>query len=90
MIQERRHRPIFIGEGTMIAKHILTVIRSMGLMAAMSIIWVANVNSQSVHPPIGTSLPDPPQVVTSFELHAINDPATGKEHLPLKATKFLQ
>jgi FtsP/CotA-like multicopper oxidase with cupredoxin domain len=66
---------MLFGEGTMIAKHILTVIRSMRLMAVISIIWTANVNGQSINPPIGTPLPDPPQIVTSFELHAINDPA---------------
>ena len=62
----------------MIAKEILRTVHQMGLMAAMSIIWIANVNGQSIHPPIGTPLPDPPQVVTSLELQAINDPATGK------------
>ena len=55
----------------------------MGLLAGMSIIWTANVNGQSIHPPIGTTLPDPQQVVTSIELKAINDPATGKGALPL-------
>jgi suppressor of ftsI len=63
---------------TMIAKHILRAIHEMGLLAGMSIIWTANVNGQSIHPPIGTLLPDPQQVVTSIELKAINDPATGK------------
>jgi FtsP/CotA-like multicopper oxidase with cupredoxin domain len=63
---------------TMIAKHILRAVHAMGLMAGMSIIWIANVNGQSIHPPIGTQLPEPQQVVTSFELHAINDPTTGK------------
>jgi FtsP/CotA-like multicopper oxidase with cupredoxin domain len=62
----------------MIAKHILRAIHEMGLLARMSIIWTANVNGQSIHPPIGTPLPDPQQVVTSIELKAINDPATGK------------
>src|SRR5580698_3526223 len=62
----------------MIARHILRAIHQMELMAAISIIWTANVDCQSIHPPIGTPLPDPPQVVTSFELQAINDPATGK------------
>jgi hypothetical protein len=55
----------------MIARHILRAIHQMELMAAISIIW-------SIYPPIGTPLPDPPKVVTSFELQAINDPATGK------------
>lgn len=62
----------------MIARHILRAIHQMELMAAISIIWTANVDCQSIHPPIGTPLPDPPQVVTSFELQAINNPATGK------------
>src|ERR1700751_320966 len=62
----------------MIARHILKAIHQMELMAAISIIWTANVDCQSIQPPIGTPLPDPPQVVTSFELQAINDPATGK------------
>jgi suppressor of ftsI len=62
----------------MIAKQILRVVHEVGLTAGISIICVANVNSQSIHPPIGTLLPDPPQVVNSFELQAINDPATGK------------
>jgi hypothetical protein len=55
----------------MIARHILRAIHQMELMAAISIIW-------SIYPPIGTPLPDPPKVVTSFELQAINDTATGK------------
>jgi len=59
----------------MIAKQILRAVRK---TAGISIICVANVNGQSIHPPIGTLLPDPPQVVNSFELQAINDPATGK------------
>ena len=62
----------------MIARQILRAIHQLELMAAISIIWTANVDCQSIHPPIGTPLPDPPQVVTSFELQAINDPATGK------------
>jgi hypothetical protein len=65
-------------ENIMIAKHTLVAIHEMGLMGAISILWTANVNGRSIHPPIGTALPDPPQVVTSFELHASNDPATGK------------
>src|ERR1700751_1572881 len=69
---------MLFGERTMIAKRILRAIHVMGLLAGMSIIWTANVNGQSIHPPIGTPLPDPPQVVTSIELKAINDPATGK------------
>ena len=63
---------------TMIAKHSLRAIHEVGLMAGISIILTANANGQSIHPPIGTLLSDPPQVVTSFELQAINDPATGK------------
>jgi len=63
---------------TMIAKHSLRAIHEIGLMAGISIILTANANGQSIHPPIGTLLSDPPQVVTSFELQAINDPATGK------------
>jgi hypothetical protein len=62
----------------MIAKHILRTVHSMGLMAGISIIWAANINGQSIHPPNGTPLPDPPQIGTSFELKAINDSATGK------------
>jgi suppressor of ftsI len=69
---------MLFGERTMIAKHILRAIHEMGLLAGMSIIWTANVNGQSIHPPIGTPLPNPQQVVTSIELKAINDPATGK------------
>jgi hypothetical protein len=62
----------------MIAKHILTAVHEIGLMAGISIIWIAKVNAQAIYPPIGTPLPDPPQVVSPFELRAINDPATGK------------
>jgi suppressor of ftsI len=62
----------------MIAKQLLRALREVGLTAGISIICVANVNGQSIRPLIGTPLPDPPQVVTSFELQAINDPATGK------------
>src|SRR5277367_7092523 len=62
----------------MIAKHSLRAIHEVGLMAGISIILTANADCQSIHPPIGTLLSDPPQVVTSFELQAINDPATGK------------
>ena len=69
---------MLFGERTMIAKHILRAIYVMGLLAGISIIWTANVKGQSIHPPIGTPLPDPQQVVTSIELKAINDPATGK------------
>jgi FtsP/CotA-like multicopper oxidase with cupredoxin domain len=50
----------------------------MGLMAGISIFWIANLNCQTIHPPIGTPLPGLPQVVSPFELQAINDPATGK------------
>src|SRR6204780_4122027 len=62
----------------MIAKQLLRAVHEGGLTAGISIICVATVNGQSLRPPIGTPLPDPPQVVTSFELQAINDPATGK------------
>jgi hypothetical protein len=62
----------------MIAKQILRAVHEVGFTAGISIICVANVNGQSIHPPIGTLLPDPPQVVNSFEPQAINDPATGK------------
>ena len=62
----------------MIAKQMLRAVHEVGLTAGISIICVANVIGQSIHPPIGTLLPDPPQVVKSFELQAINDPATGK------------
>jgi hypothetical protein len=62
----------------MIAKQLLRAVHEVGLTAGISIICVATVNGQSIRPPIGTPLPDPPQVVTSFELQAINDPATGK------------
>src|ERR1700723_1694374 len=62
----------------MIAKQFLRAVHEVGVTAGISIICIANVNGQSIHPPIGTLLPDPPQVVNSFELQAINDPATGK------------
>ena len=62
----------------MIAKQLLRAVHEVGVTSGISIICVANVNGQSIHPPIGTLLPDPPQVVNSFELQAINDPATGK------------
>jgi hypothetical protein len=62
----------------MISKHVLRVVHQIGLMAGISIIWIAKVNAQAIYPPIGTPLPDPPQVVSPFELRAINDPATGK------------
>src|SRR5580692_8248672 len=62
----------------MIAKQLLRAVHDVRLTAGISIICVATVNGQSIRPPIGTPLPDPPQVVTSFELQAINDPATGK------------
>jgi hypothetical protein len=74
---------------TMIAKHSLRAIHEIGLMAGISIILTANANGQSIHPPIGTPLSDPPQVVTSFELQAINDPATGKGAFVLKDIEFL-
>src|SRR6201993_4581509 len=63
---------------TMIAKHSVRDIHEIGLMAELSTFLPANPNGKSIHPPVGTLLPDPPQVVTSFELQAINDPATGK------------
>jgi hypothetical protein len=59
----------------MIAKQILRAVHEVGLTAGISIICVANVYGQSIHPPIATLLPDPPQVVNSFELQAM---ATGK------------
>src|SRR5260370_32634889 len=62
----------------MIAKQILRAVHEIGLMAAISIIWIAKINAQAIYPPIGTPLPDPPQVVSPFELRAINDPTTGK------------
>ena len=62
----------------MISKHVLRAVLEIGLMAGLSIIWIAKVNAQAIYPPIGTPLPDPPQVVSPFELRAINDPATGK------------
>src|SRR5260370_4720070 len=62
----------------MIAKQILRAVHEIGLMAAISIIWIAKVNAQAIYPPIGTPLPDTPQVVSPFELRAINDPTTGK------------
>jgi suppressor of ftsI len=69
---------MFFGEKTMIAKLISRAVHSIGLMAGISIIWIANVNGQSIHPPISAPLPDLPQVVSPFELRAINDPATGR------------
>jgi len=79
-VEDRRHSAMFFWgkDKTMIAKHSLRAIHEIGLMAGISIILTANANGQSIHPPIGTLLSDPPQVVTSFELQAINDPATGK------------
>src|SRR5258708_19220643 len=62
----------------MISKHILRAVHEIGLMAGMSIIWIAKINGQAIYPAIGTPLPDPPQVVSPFELRAINDPTTGK------------
>ena len=61
----------------MISKLVLRAV-PIGLMAGISIIWIAKVNAQAIYPPIGTPLPDPPQVVSPFELRATNDPATGK------------
>ncbi|HEY4051944.1 MAG TPA: multicopper oxidase family protein [Acidobacteriaceae bacterium] len=62
----------------MIAKHILKAVYEVGLIAGISILWAAKVNAQSIHPLAGTPLPDPPEVVSPFELRAINDPVTGK------------
>jgi hypothetical protein len=45
-------------------------------MMGISIIWTANVSGQAIL--IGTPLPDLPQVVSPFELRAINNPAIGK------------
>ena len=70
----------------MIATHILRAVHLMGLMAGISIIWTANVSGQTIQPPIGTPLPDLPQVEAPFELRAINDPATGICALPLWST----
>jgi hypothetical protein len=53
---------MLFGEKTMIAKHIVRAVHVIGLMAGLSIIWTAKVNGQSIHPPIGTPLPDLPQV----------------------------
>jgi suppressor of ftsI len=69
---------MLFGEKTMIAKHIVRAVHVIELMAGRSIIWTANINAQSIHPPIGTPLPELPQVVSPYELRAINDPATGK------------
>jgi hypothetical protein len=70
----------------MIAKHVLSAVHEIGLMAGISIIWTANVSGQVIQPLIGTPLPNPPQVVSPFELRAINDPATGICALPLWST----
>jgi hypothetical protein len=69
---------MFFGERTMIAKRVLRAVYEVGLMVGISIIWTANVSGQAIQPLIGTPLPDLPQVVSPFELQAINDPATGK------------
>jgi hypothetical protein len=66
---------MFCGEKTMIAKHVLRVVHEIGLMAGISIIWTANVSGKGLQPLIGTPLPDLAQVVSPFELRAINDPA---------------
>jgi FtsP/CotA-like multicopper oxidase with cupredoxin domain len=47
-------------------------------MVGILIIWTTNVIGQVIQPLIGTPLPNLPQVVSPFELQAINDPATGK------------
>ena len=62
----------------MICKRVLRAVHEIGLMAGLSIIWIAKVNAQAIYPPIGTPLPDSPEVVSPLELRAINDPATGK------------
>jgi hypothetical protein len=64
----------------MIAKHILRAVHEIGLMAGISIMWTANVSGQTIQTPIGTLLPDLPQVESPFELRAINDPAAELEH----------
>src|SRR5258707_2572458 len=69
---------MLFGEKTMIAKHIVRAVHIIELMAGFSVIWPANVKGQSIHPSISTPSPDLPQVVSPFELRAINDPATGK------------
>jgi hypothetical protein len=71
----------------MISKYVLRDVHEIGLMAGISIILIAKVNAQAIYPPIGTPLPDPPQVVSPFELRAINDPATGKSGI---ATSHLE
>jgi hypothetical protein len=43
----------------MISKHVLRAVHEIGLMAGLSIIWIAKVNAQAIYPPIGTPLPDP-------------------------------
>jgi hypothetical protein len=58
-----------------IAKHVLRVVHEIGLMAGISIIWTANVSGKGLQLLIGTPLPDLAQVVSPFELRAINDPA---------------
>jgi hypothetical protein len=47
---------MLFGEKTMIAKHIVRAVHVIGLMAGLSIIWTANVNGQSIHPPIRHTL----------------------------------
>jgi suppressor of ftsI len=62
----------------MIAKHVVRAVHEIGLMVGVSIIWTANVSGQGVQPLVGTPLPEIPQVVSPFELSAINDLETGR------------
>jgi hypothetical protein len=73
----------------MIAKQILRAVHEVGLTAGISIICVANVNGQSIHPPIGTPLPDPPQVVNSFELQLSMIRQQVRAHFSLRDMKSL-
>jgi hypothetical protein len=59
-VEDRRHSALFFWgkDKTMIAKHSLRAIHEIGLMAGIAIILTANANGQSIHPPIGTLLPD--------------------------------
>jgi hypothetical protein len=64
----------------MTAKHIvLRAVYVMGLMAGMSLTWVVNVSGPAIHPPIGTPLPDPPQVFrhSSFGLSTTRQQVRG-------------
>ena len=62
----------------MIPKHALRALHEVAYIAGISIVWTLNVSGQAIQPAIGTPLPDLPQVVSPFELRAINDSATGK------------